>query len=107
MADWFLSASLLAVAAAATYASRGLGVLLSGRINPSGSLFTWVGLVTYALLAGLVARMILLPIGALQETALLARLAATALATAVFFAARRNLLLGVASGALLLVLLSA
>ena len=57
-------------------------------------------------LAGLVARMILLPIGALQETTLLARLAATALAAGVFFATRRNLLLGVASGSILLALLS-
>ena len=51
--------------------------------------------------------MILLPIGALQETTLLARLAATALAAGVFFATRRNLLLGVASGSILLALLSA
>ncbi|HSD34998.1 MAG TPA: AzlD domain-containing protein [Alphaproteobacteria bacterium] len=107
MPDWLPPAALLLVAAAATYVSRGLGVMLAGRIDPAGPLFAWVGLVTYALLAGLIARMILLPIGALQETTLLARLAATALAAGVFFATRRNLLLGVASGSILLALLSA
>ena len=47
MPDWLLPPSLLAVAAAATYASRGLGVLLSGRIDPASPLFAWIGLVTY------------------------------------------------------------
>jgi len=107
MPDWMLPALLLAVGAAATYASGGLGVLLSGRIDPASPLFAWVGLVTYGLLASLVARMILLPIGPLAETSLAARLIAVAVGAGLFFLTRRNLLIGVASGTVVLVLLAA
>jgi branched-subunit amino acid transport protein len=106
MPDWLPPALLLVAAAAATYASRGLGVALSGRIDPGSPLFAWIGLVTYALLAGLVARMILLPIGPLQETSLFARLLAAGIGAALFFLTRRNLLVGVASGAIALILLA-
>lgn len=106
MPEWLLPGTLLAAGAAATYASRGAGVALSGRIDPASPLFAWVGLVTYALLAGLVARMILLPIGPLQETSLIARLFAVAVGTGLFFLTRRNLLVGVASGTIALVLLA-
>ena len=107
MPDWLLPPLLLAVAAAATYASRGMGVLLSGRIDPASPLFAWIGLVTYALLAGLVARMVLLPIGPLQETGLAMRLSAVAIGTGLFYLARRNLLVGVASGTIALALMAA
>lgn len=94
------------VAALATYVWRVLGVALSGRIDPEGPLFEWVACVTYALLAGLIARMIVLPIGPLAETALGARLAAAAIALAIFFLTRRNIGLGVGAGAGALVLLT-
>ncbi len=106
MADWTLPALLLTAGAAATYASRALGVLLSGRIDPASPLFAWIGLVTYALLAALVARMILLPIGPLQETGIEARLIAVAAGTGLYLATRRSLLLGVVGGTLTLVLLA-
>ena len=105
MADWTIPA-VLAAGAAATYASRGLGVALSGRIDPESPLFAWIGLVTYALLAGLVARMILLPIGPLQEVSLFARLLAAGIAAGLFFLTRRNLLIGVAGGTIALILLA-
>ena len=105
MGDWTVPA-VLAAGAAATYASRGLGVLLSGRIDPASGLFAWIGLVTYALLAGLVARMILLPIGPLAETGLLARLVAAAVAAALFYLTRRNLLVGVTGGTIALIALA-
>jgi branched-subunit amino acid transport protein len=106
MPDWLMPSLLLAAGAAATYASRGLGVLLSGRIDPASPLFAWVGLVTYGLLASLVARMILLPIGPLTETSLAARLVAVVVGTSLFYIARKNLLVGVAGGTVALVLLA-
>ena len=45
-------------AALVTYASRGFGVLLSGRLNTDGPLFRWVSAVAYALLAALIARLL-------------------------------------------------
>ena len=84
--------------AVATYLWRAVGVVLAGRIAPTGAAIEWVTCVAYALLAGLIARMIILPIGPLAESSLLARGLATALALGVFFLARRNVLLGVAAG---------
>ena len=92
--------------AAATYVWRALGVALSGRINPEGQLFQWISAVTYAFLAGLIARLIVLPVGPLEATALTDRLAASAIALAIFLATRRNLLLGVGAGVSVLVLLT-
>jgi len=84
--------------AGATYLWRALGVALAGRIDPGDAIFRWTGCVAYALLAGLVARMITLPVGELKETALWVRLAGTALSLAAFYATRRNILVGAAAG---------
>lgn len=89
---------VMTVAALVTYGWRFLGVALSGRITPSGALLDWVGCVAYALLAGLVARMLLFPAGALGEAPLSARLAGLAIGLAAFLLSRRNLILGVTCG---------
>lgn len=96
----------LAVTFAVTYGWRALGVALSGRIRTDSLIFEWVTCVAYALLAGLVARMIILPLGALAETPVIDRLGAALLALAVFFLTRKNLFLGVFSGFACLVLLT-
>ncbi len=96
---------VMAVGALVTYAWRGLGVALSGRLNTASPLFVWVSCVAYALLTALVARMIVLPYGPLAETALLDRLLAAGVALGLFFATRCNILVGTLGGALVLVLL--
>jgi branched-subunit amino acid transport protein len=96
----------IAGAAVVTYVSRGLGVLLSGRLNTDGPLFRWVSAVAYALLAALIARLIELPLGPLQATTLPDRLASAGLALAVFLLSKRNLMLGVATGGAALALLT-
>lgn len=95
----------LGVGTVATYAWRGLGVLLSGRINADSPGMRWVAAVAYAMLAGLITRMIILPAGSLASIALLDRLGAAAVTVAVYFLARRSIVLGVAAGAATLVLL--
>lgn len=94
------------VGAVASYIWRALGVALSGRIDPDGPVVRWVGCVAFAVLAALIARMILLPFGSLADTSVTIRLAAAALALGVFYAARRNLVVGVAAGGIALTLLS-
>ena len=95
------------VGALVTYAWRGLGVMLSGRIDPDGPLSAWTACVAYALLAALIARMIVLPRGDLADTAALDRLLAAGLAlTCFFWLTRRNMLLSVAVGSGALVLLT-
>lgn len=97
----------LGLCAAATYGWRGLGVALSGRIDPGGAVFRWVACVAYAMLAGLIARMLLLPVGSLAGTTLLDRGLAVAAALTVFFLARRSMLAGLVGGCLAIAALSA
>jgi len=98
---------LLLLAIAATYVWRALGVLLSARMNPEGAVFQCVTCVSYAMLAGLIARMTVLPLGGLAEAPLADRLIAMGLAFAVFFARRRKVLPGVATGVAAFILLAA
>ncbi|HEV7799665.1 MAG TPA: AzlD domain-containing protein [Burkholderiales bacterium] len=89
---------LVFAAALGTYVWRGLGVLLSGRIKVNSALFNWVACVAYAMVAGLISRILLMPSGVLAQTALAERLIACALALAAYYLSRRNLLIGVAVG---------
>ena len=89
---------VMAAAIAATYLWRALGVAFASRISAGSPLFRWISAVTYAMLAGLVARLLLAPSGALAGTDLAGRLAATAFAFIVFFLCRRNLPLGLVAG---------
>lgn len=97
---------VLTAGAAATYVWRALGVALSGRISPQGKVFDWVACIAYALLSGLIARMILLPSGPLAVLALADRVGAAVLALAVFFLSRRNMPLGIACGVAVLMVLA-
>ena len=93
--------TLLAVACGlGTYLWRGLGVALSARIRPESELFAWIGCVAYAMLAGLISRVILMPSGALEHTALWQRLAATAFALVAYLLfTKKNLFAGVIASA--------
>ncbi len=89
---------IVSVSAIATYFWRGLGVALSAHIAPNGALFRWITCVSYAMLAGLVSRIMILPLGSLADTPLVFRLGAMAVAITVFFLARRRLLPGIVTG---------
>lgn len=93
--------TLLSIACGAgTYLWRGLGVAVSARIRPDSELFAWIGCVAFAMLSGLISRVVLLPSGALEQTSLWQRLAATGCALAVyFFFAKKNLFAGVIASA--------
>jgi branched-subunit amino acid transport protein len=77
---------------------RGLGVLLSGRLNPQSAMFEWISCVAYALVAGLIARIIVAPSGLLGQTALADRLLACAIAFVAYRVARRNMFVGMVCG---------
>lgn len=99
--------TLLSVACGVgTYLWRGLGVAISARIKPDSELFAWIGCVAFAMLSGLISRVVLMPSGALEQTTLWQRLAATACALAVyFFFSRKNLLAGVIASAVAMYLI--
>ncbi|MSO92660.1 MAG: AzlD domain-containing protein [Rhodospirillales bacterium] len=94
---------VLAVATGATYLWRGLGVAVASRISPEGDFASWMSCVAYAMLAGLIARMILFPAGVLGETLLEDRLAATAAGLSIFFIFKRNLLLSTVAATVLFI----
>ena len=90
---------LLVIASAlGTYAWRGLGAFLSGRIAVASELSDWIACVAYAMLAGLMSRIVFMPTGMLAATLLADRLIACAVAVAAYHLARRNLLVAVAVG---------
>jgi branched-subunit amino acid transport protein len=91
---------LVLACGAGTYVWRGLGVAVSARIRPDSELFAWIGCVAFAMLAGLIGRVILMPSGALEHTALWQRLAATGVALAAYFLwSKKNLFVGVIASA--------
>ncbi|MFZ9314068.1 MAG: AzlD domain-containing protein [Burkholderiaceae bacterium] len=67
---------LIVVLAAAlgTYGWRFLGLVLSGRIRTDSEFFQWISCVTYAMVAGLVFRIVVLPVGLLAQIPLGTRL---------------------------------
>jgi|ERR1043166_2589741 branched-subunit amino acid transport protein len=94
LATW----ALVLVCGMGTYAFRGLGVLLSGRIHTDSPVFEWAACVAYAMIAGLVMRVILFPSSAGVGTFLGDRLAACAVGVVVYFFCRRNLFAGLCGG---------
>lgn len=98
---------LLLVAVLAHEPWRWLGLVLARNLSVDSEIFLWVRAVATAVVAGLVMRLLLFPAGVLADVPLALRLAALAGAIGVFLAAKRNLGLGIASGALLLILFKA
>ena len=88
----FALALLTLGAIGGTYIWRGVGVMFATRIKSDGPVFQWVTFVSYAMLGGLIARMVILPIGPLMETPLLFRSLAFVIGVGVFFALGRRVL---------------
>ena len=85
---------LLALVSLATYIWRAGGVVIAARIEPNSPITQWFSCVAYGMLAGLISRIMLMPIGILAETPLWDRLGALAVGYGFFFAFRRNMLPG-------------
>lgn len=97
---------MMAACAAATYLWRGLGVALRDRVDLRGGAFEWIGCVAYALVAGLMARIIVAPVGPLAATALSHRLAAAGIAILAFYIVKRNIFVGLVAGVIALILMT-
>ena len=82
----------------ATFVWRGLGVLVVRRIDPEGAFFKWVACVSYAMVAGLIFRMLMMPESDLAQVSLPLRLAAVAIAFAAYYVSGRRLVAGVVAG---------
>lgn len=77
-----------------TYLWRGAGVALAQRIDPAGAVFEWIGCVAYGLLAGLMARVMIFPVGLLAETSLITRGIAMVAGFLVFYWLNRHFAAG-------------
>ena len=103
--DLWLFAVIVA-AGLGSYLWRGLGVWLSGRVTLDSPVLRWVTCVSYAMLAALVARMLMMPEGPLAATPLIDRVIGCAVGLGALFLLNRNTLAAVLIGAGTLALLS-
>jgi uncharacterized membrane protein len=83
---------------------RMLGLLLGRGIDEESELFTWARAVATAVLAGVIAKLIIFPPGALAGVPLIARLGAIACGFVVFLLVRRSIFAGVVAGEVVLML---
>lgn len=82
---------------------RVIGVLAGRRIDEDSEIMVWVKLVATALVAGVVAKLLLAPSGALAFVPLWGRLLALAVGFAVFWLKRKSVLTGLLAGEVVLV----
>ncbi len=93
----------LSSACIGTYICRAAGVKLSGHIHQDSEVFRWLSAVTYAMVAALTVRMILLPLGLLASVPLLLRVLICALSVAVMVSSpQRRLVPALLTGTLLM-----
>jgi branched-subunit amino acid transport protein len=83
---------------------RMLGIVLGRGLDEQSELVIWVRAVATAILAAVIARLILLPPGALADLPLVIRLAAIASGFLAFVAARRSVFAGLVAGEAVLML---
>lgn len=81
---------------------RWLGLVIGSNLSETSPVFVWVRAVATALVAGLVMRLVIFPVGVLAKVDLPLRLVAIAVGSAVFFIAGRRLGIGILAGALTL-----
>jgi len=98
---------ILALVTAGTYVWRAGGTVVAAYIKPDGALFQWFGCLAYGMLAGLISRIILMPVGILAETSLNDRLFAVAAGFVLFFVFRRNMVPAMVSAVIVFLVLAA
>jgi branched-subunit amino acid transport protein len=88
---------IVLVSVVSTYIWRLLGIVIASHLHPESALSRWFACVAYAVLAGLISRMVILSEGALGEVPLVDKLIALGIGFAVFFAFKRNTSIGTAT----------
>ena len=92
-----LYALILLLGTLPTYVWRFVGVLVAQRLDPDSEVLRWVRAVASALVSALVARIALVPPDLLNSTTLVDRWVALLAGVAAYYAARRNIGIGVAA----------
>ncbi|MGI9407291.1 MAG: AzlD domain-containing protein [Hyphomicrobiaceae bacterium] len=99
---WMGYALILVAGVAMTEPWRWAGVWLSRDLDIDSEVFRWVRAVSTALVSGLVARLVIFPIGQLETVPLGVRLAAFGGGVLIYLFVTRNLALGVVGGTTIL-----
>ncbi len=100
MSETYIYLAIL-LTAFATYLPRFLGVFSSDFVNEEGKLFKFVTCVSYGILAALIARIFIHPVGALEQTSTLIRLLAAGITIVVLFVSKKNVLFSSLFGVIL------
>jgi hypothetical protein len=82
---------------------RWLGIVMARGLDERSEIVVWVRAVATAILAAVIAKLTLVPPGALADVPITIRLASVALGFVVFLVFRRSVLAGVAFGELVLI----
>jgi branched-subunit amino acid transport protein len=103
LSGWGLWIALVG-ACLGTYFCRAIGVLLSNSINQDSEIFRWLAAVTYAMVAALTVRLIVMPLGLMATVPLWIRILICALAMGVMISKpEKRLVPALLTGTLLLV----
>tara|TARA_Y100000590_G_scaffold325553_1_gene369384 strand:+ start:132 stop:461 length:330 start_codon:yes stop_codon:yes gene_type:complete len=97
---------VILVTSFATYLSRFLGVISSGKIKETSKIFKWFNSIAYAILAALIARMIIFPAGVLSESDVVFRFVVLISAIILFLITKKNLVYPTVLSAIVLALLN-
>ena len=100
---WWPYLALFLFAVLPTEIWRWLAVFFARRLDGSSPVLEWVRMVATALLAGIVAKLVMVPPGALAKVPLPIMLAALATAVAVVLLGRRRMMLAVLGGEAVLI----
>lgn len=103
--DWWWPYLFIAIAGwLATDIWRWMGVIVGNRLNEGSLVLLWVRATATSLVAGVIAKLILYPIGALADFDVNLRVIAVVLGFVVFILAKKQIIYGILSA--LIVLLS-
>lgn len=97
---------MILAGAAVTYMWRAAGVIAAGKISADSQTLRFASCIAYAMVAALIARMILYPVGATAEIPVMFRLGALTVGLVVFAVLKRNVAAGAWSGAATVVMLN-
>ena len=97
---------VILVTSFATYLSRFLGVVSSEKIDVKSKIFRWFNCIAYAILAALIARIVIFPVGVLGEVELWIRLIVVIISIILFLLSKNNLVYPTILSAILLALLN-
>ena len=85
---------VLAFCILGTFIWRAIGVTIANHIDITSELFQWFNCVAYAMLAGLISRIILIPSGTLATTPNFDRVTAMIIGFVIYILLKRNIFWG-------------